>query len=294
MVGARAASHDAAHEIGHGGLHPCKHSTPAGGSGGSAGAAAQGGEQGATADSAAAAAPAAPAALPQWGRRAARSGVGERRAQEQPRGRGLIAAAAGFPLSARRWVNSARRRRLLSHVIARLDLPGRFLLLLRHRRAPGTRRARAAAAPALPPARLPALEGVARGRCAAGGAWRGRPRLPAAVRRGPGQRSGGRSCPRPLAGRTRQGGVARGVAAGPPRAGASVTGGREVAARSAPVPPAPGTEPAQPGRDAPSQTLAEAPDPMGGGTRLPLERLAVLLPLKHVIGIFPKKPFAMK
>lgn len=148
VVGARAASHDAAHEIGHGGLHPREHSTPAGG-GGSAGAAAQGGERGAPAGSAAEAAPAAPAALPQWGRRAPRSRARGRRAQGQPRGRGLI---AGFPLPARRWVNSARRQRLLSHVIARLDSPGCFLLLLRHRRAPGTRRARAAAAPA----RLPA------------------------------------------------------------------------------------------------------------------------------------------
>lgn len=192
VVGASAASHDAAHEIGHSGLHPCEHSTPAGGGGGSsAGTTAQGGERGAPgAALRGSGGSGSPAALPQWGRRAARGRARGRRAQGQPRGRGLI---AGFPLPARRWVNSARRQRLLSHVIARLDSPGRFLLLLRHRRAPGTRRAREAAAPA----RLPALWGGPRqvrgGRSLA---RRGRPRLPAAVRPGPEAGTRGRACGR--------------------------------------------------------------------------------------------------
>lgn len=131
--------------------------------------------------------------------------------------------------------------------------------------------------------------GAARGRCAAGGAWRGRPQLPAAVRRGRERRAvlpaaaSGKSCP---------GDVSHGVARRPRRAGCSVTGGREVAARSAPVPAAP--EPAQPEPEAPSQTLAEPSRPMSCGTKLPLEGSAILLPLKRVKDFFPTNPFARK
>lgn len=284
VVGARAASHDAAHEIGHGGLHPREHSTPAGG--GSAGAAAQGGERGAPAGSAAAAAaaPAAPAALPQWGHRAAGSRAGERRAQGQPRGRGLIAAAAaGSPLPARRWANSARRRLLLSHVIARLDLPGRFLLLLRHRRTPGTRRARAA------PARLPAPGGRP-----AAGARRAGPggAAPSCPQRCGGAVSGGRSSPRPPPGRVARETFHTESLGGPGAPGVPLpAGGRSpLAVRPSLLPLS---------QRSPSRRLRRRPwqSPLvlwAAGQSSRFEESAILLPLKRVKDFFPTNPFARK
>lgn len=91
-----------------------------------------------------------PAAAPPRFRNGGRAGPGRGARAQRARGRGLIAAAAGPPLPARRRLNSARRR-LLSHVTARRDAPGRFLLLLRRPRAPSARRARAAPT-LLPPA----------------------------------------------------------------------------------------------------------------------------------------------
>lgn len=306
VVGARAASHDAAHEIGHGGLHPREHSTPAGGGSGSAGTAAQGGERGAPAGSApaaaaaAAATPSAPAALPQWGspgRAEPGGGTAGSGAAARPRAHRSSGGGGGggrFPppgaalgeLSPAAAAAAAAESCDSEAGFARaLPAPPAAPAGSWHTPGTGGRRPRPPPAP-----------GKGEGERGGGD---GRTEGPRQVRGGRGlggaapgclQRCGGGPGPAErravltaaTCGKSCRGDVSRGVARGvSARWGGSVTGGREVVAGGASVPAAPGAEPK---RDAPSPAPGGAP--WCGGTRLPLEGFAILPPLKRVKSIF--------